>query len=229
MNAGIELSQNEHFLTVRDGRVAKRITDSSLKMWKNVRDLGRKYILEAQSVEDGRVLIRIAEYVLSEALENSAAALGAPILVKLGFPPIAAHMFVFYYAIISNITPPVALAAYAASSIADANPNRTGFQAMQLGFLAYVVPFAFCYDPGLLMQGNAMQIGWALVSGVGAVFAFAGMWMGYLSGPLNLPARMALCASGILCLTVWPVTTIAGLVLLIAVHILSKRGQKAVA
>ncbi|MBQ9527811.1 MAG: hypothetical protein IJR68_09380 [Fretibacterium sp.] len=71
MNAGIELSQNEHFLTVRDGSVAKRITDSSLKMWKNVRDLGRKYILEAQSVEDGRVLIRIAEYVLSEALENS--------------------------------------------------------------------------------------------------------------------------------------------------------------
>ena len=108
-----------------------------------------------------------------------AAALGAPILVKLGFPPIAAHMFVFYYAIISNITPPVALAAYAASSIADSNPNKTGFQAMQLGFLAYVVPFAFCYDPGLLMQGSWAQIGWALLSGVGAVFAFAGMWMGY--------------------------------------------------
>ena len=152
-----------------------------------------------------------------------AAALGAPILVKLGFPAIAAHMFVFYYAIISNITPPVALAAYAASSIADANPNRTGFQAMQLGFLAYVVPFAFCYDPGLLMQGNAMQIGWALVSGVGAVFAFAGMWMGYLSGPLNLLARVALCASGVLCLTVWPAATVAGLALLVAVYVLSRR------
>ena len=152
-----------------------------------------------------------------------AAALGAPILVKLGFPAIAAHMFVFYYAIISNITPPVALAAYAASSIADANPNRTGFQAMQLGFLAYVVPFAFCYDPGLLMQGNAMQIGLALVSGVGAVFAFAGMWMGYLSGPLNLLMRVALCASGVLCLTVWPATTVAGLALLVAVYVLSRR------
>ena len=152
-----------------------------------------------------------------------AAALGAPILVKLGFPAIAAHMFVFYYAIISNITPPVALAAYAASSIADANPNRTGFQAMQLGFLAYVVPFAFCYDPGLLMQGNAMQIGWALVSGVGAVFAFAGMWMGYLSGPLNLLMRVALCASGVLCLTAWPATTVAGLALLVAVYVLSRR------
>ena len=152
-----------------------------------------------------------------------AAALGAPILVKLGFPPIAAHMFVFYYAIISNITPPVALAAYAASSIADSNPNKTGFQAMQLGFLAYVVPFAFCYDPGLLMQGSWAQIGWALLSGIGAVISFAGMWMGYLKTNLNLIMRVLLCVSGVLCLTVWPATTIAGLVILIAVYVLNSR------
>ena len=152
-----------------------------------------------------------------------AAALGAPILVKLGFPPIAAHMFVFYYAIISNITPPVALAAYAASSIADSNPNKTGFQAMQLGFLAYVVPFAFCYDPGLLMQGNWAQICWALLSGVGAVISFAGMWMGYLKTPLNILMRVLLLVSGVLCLTVWPMSTIAGLVILAVVYILSSR------
>ena len=150
-----------------------------------------------------------------------AAALGAPILVKLGFPPIAAHMFVFYYAIISNITPPVALAAYAASSIADSNPNRTGFQAMQLGFLAYVVPFAFCYDPGLLMQGTWAQIGWAVLSGIGAVVSFAGMWMGYLRKPLGLVMRLLLCVSGVLCLTVWPATTIAGLVIVAAVYVIS--------
>ena len=152
-----------------------------------------------------------------------AAALGAPILVKLGFPAIAAHMFVFYYAIISNITPPVALAAYAASSIAGAGPNKTGFQAMQLGFLAYVVPFAFCYDPGLLMQGGPAAIGWALISGVGAVFAFASMWMGYMNGPLNVPMRLVLGASGVLCLTVWPTATVAGLVALVAVYFLTKR------
>ena len=152
-----------------------------------------------------------------------AAALGAPILVKLGFPPIAAHMFVFYYAIISNITPPVALAAYAASSIADSNPNKTGFQAMQLGFLAYVVPFAFCYDPGLLMQGSWAQIGWALLSGIGAVFAFAGMWMGYLKKPLNLFMRVLLLISGVLCLAVWPVLTVSGLVILIGVYFISSK------
>ncbi|MBQ4432221.1 MAG: TRAP transporter fused permease subunit [Synergistaceae bacterium] len=152
-----------------------------------------------------------------------AAALGAPILVKLGFPPIAAHMFVFYYAIISNITPPVALAAYAASSIADSNPNKTGFQAMQLGFLAYVVPFAFCYDPGLLMQGSWAEIGWAVISGVGAVFAFAYMWMGYIRKPLNLVMRLLLLVAGVLCLMVWPAATIAGLVILVAVYALSLR------
>lgn len=151
-----------------------------------------------------------------------AAALGAPILVKLGFPPIAAHMFVFYYAIISNITPPVALAAYAASSIADSNPNKTGFQAMQLGFLAYVVPFAFCYDPGLLMQGSWAQIGWALLSGISAVFAFAYMWMGYIKRPLNLVMRLLLAVSGVLCLTVWPATTIAGFVILVAVYFMNR-------
>ncbi|MBR4195409.1 MAG: TRAP transporter permease [Synergistaceae bacterium] len=152
-----------------------------------------------------------------------AAALGAPILVKLGFPPIAAHMFVFYYAIISNITPPVALAAYAASSIAGSNPNKTGFQAMQLGFLAYVVPFAFCYDPGLLMQGSWAQICWALLSGIGAVFAFAYMWMGYIRKPLNVVMRLLLAVSGVLCLMVWPAATIAGLVILVGVYALSLR------
>ena len=148
---------------------------------------------------------------------------GMPILVKLGFPPIAAHMFVFYYAIISNITPPVALAAYAASSIAGSNPNKTGFQAMQLGFLAYVVPFAFCYDPGLLMQGSWTQICWALLSGLGAVFSFAYMWMGYINKPINVLMRLLLLVSGVLCLTVWPASTVAGLVILAAVYLISKK------
>ncbi|MBQ7262976.1 MAG: TRAP transporter fused permease subunit [Synergistaceae bacterium] len=155
-----------------------------------------------------------------------AAALGAPILVRLGFPPVAAHMFVFYYAIISNITPPVALAAYAASSIAGADPNRTGFQAMRLGFLAYVVPFAFCYDPGLLMQGSWTQIAWALVSGVGAVVAFACMWMGWMEGPLGVGARAALCASGVLCLAPGPMATTSGLVLLVAIWAWARKRVK---
>lgn len=71
------------------------------------------------------------------------AALGVPALVKMGVMPLAAHLFVFYYAIISNITPPVALASYAAASIAGSPPNRTGFAACRPGILAFIVPFAF--------------------------------------------------------------------------------------
>ena len=151
-----------------------------------------------------------------------AAALGAPILIKLGFLPIAAHMFVFYYAIISNITPPVALAAYAASSIAGADPNKTGFQAMQLGFLAYVVPFAFCYDPGLLMQGGAIRIAWALLSGVGAVFAFACMWMGYMRSLIPLWLRALLGLAGLLCLSPFSAAVAAGLVVVAGAWLYSK-------
>ena len=144
-----------------------------------------------------------------------ASALGAPILIKLGILPIAAHMFVFYYAIISNITPPVALAAYAASSIAGSNPNKTGFQAMQLGFLAFVVPFAFCYDPGLLMQEDAVGIAWSLVSGVGAVFAFAYAWMGYIRVPIPIWLRVVLIAAGLLCLSPIRPAIVLGVLLII--------------
>ncbi len=158
-----------------------------------------------------------------------AAALGAPILIRLGFQPIAAHMFVFYYAIISNITPPVALAAYAASSIAGADPNRTGFQAMQLGFLAYVVPFAFCYDPGLLMHGSAVEIAWSVVSGLGSVVAFASMWMGYMKSAIPLWLRVLLGVAGVLCLSPVNAAVVAGLVVVVGAYLYSKKLSERVA
>ena len=132
-------------------------------------------------------------------------------------------MFVFYYAIISNITPPVALAAYAASSIAGSDPNKTGFQAMQLGFLAYVVPFAFCYDPGLLMQGDWPTIAWSLLSGIGAVFAFAYAWMGYISARIPLWMRGTLLASGFLCLSPLKPAVLLGVAIVVGAHLLSRK------
>lgn len=151
-----------------------------------------------------------------------AAALAAPILVSLGFEPLSAHMFVFYFAIISNITPPVALAAYAASSLAGSEPNKTGFQAMKLGFLAFIVPFGFCYDPGLLMQGDLAANLWAVISGIGAVFAFAFMWMGYIKTPIQLWLRLALAFAGLACLTPYPPLILAGVVITAAAYIYSK-------
>ncbi len=173
------------------------------------------------------LLVMLVSLVLGMGLPTTgayilAAALAAPILVNLGFEPLSSHMFVFYFAIISNITPPVALAAYAASSIAGSGPNQTGFQAMRLGFLAFIVPYAFCYDPGLLMQGNLATNCWAIASGTSAVFAFAYMWMGYIKTPIPLWLRLVLCGAGLACLTAYPSFILVGIALTIGAFAYSK-------
>lgn len=94
------------------------------------------------------------------------AAVGAPVLVKLGVPVLAAHMFVMYYACVSTITPPVAFTAYAAAGIAKADPNQTGWIATRLGMAAYIIPFAFVYNPAILWAGSWYQILWATLMGL---------------------------------------------------------------
>ncbi|MEG2172069.1 MAG: TRAP transporter permease [Desulfovibrionaceae bacterium] len=177
------------------------------------------------------LLIMLVSLVLGMGLPTTgayilAAALGAPVLVKLGFPPLAAHMFVFYYAIISNITPPVALAAYAASSIAKSNPNRTGFAAMKLGCLAFLVPFAFCYDPGLLLLGDWSVNAWAILSGIATVFAFGACLVGYAYTPLNWPVRVLLAVSGTIVLVPDPPVIVVGCIITLAIWIYSRMHKR---
>lgn len=97
------------------------------------------------------------------------AATVAPALVKLGVPEISAHLFVFYFAIVSMLTPPVAVAAFVAAGIANSDPWRTGWIATRLGMVKYVVPFVFIYSPALVFQGDIWKI---LVTGT---FAGAGV------------------------------------------------------
>ncbi|HPI97705.1 MAG TPA: TRAP transporter permease [Synergistales bacterium] len=150
------------------------------------------------------ILIMLVSLVLGMGLPTTgayilAAALGVPVLVKLGFAPLAAHMFVFYFAIISNITPPVALAAYAASSIAGSDPNKTGFAAMRLGILAFVVPFAFCYDKGFILGAGMLGNTAAIFSGIFAIFAMGFAMMTFIKGPIKQWQRLVFAASGLLC------------------------------
>jgi len=91
------------------------------------------------------------------------AALGAPALVQLGAEMLAAHMFIFYFAILTAITPPVCLSAYVAASIARTNPFRVAFTSMGLAPFIYVLPFLFVYDVGLLMQGSALEIFYSIL------------------------------------------------------------------
>ena len=86
------------------------------------------------------------------------AALGAPALTELGVPLLAAHLFIFYFGCLSNITPPVALAAYAAAGVAGSSPLRTGVTALGLAIGGFLIPFAFVYDPLLLLNGAPLAI-----------------------------------------------------------------------
>jgi len=128
------------------------------------------------------------------------ATLIAPALVKAGITPMAAHMFVLYFGIMSMVTPPVALAAFAAANIGGADPNRTGWTAARIGWSAYIVPFLFVFSPSLLMSGHPLTIAWAVLT------AALGVWMGtigvvgYYSRPLALPQRALFLLAGVLCL-----------------------------
>jgi len=150
------------------------------------------------------------------------AALGVPALVKMGFLPLAAHLFVFYYAIVSNITPPVALAAYAAASIADSSPNKTGFTACRLGILAFIVPFAFCYDPGLILQGSLMENLMSVLSGVGTLTGIGFALTGYARGPLPLWHRTAFAVSALAALYRQPLVSIVSVILTLVLFLFSR-------
>ena len=101
------------------------------------------------------------------------AALGAPVLVNLGVPVLAAHLFIMYYACVSTITPPVAFTAYAAAGIAKSDPNETGWIATRLGVAAYIIPFAFVYNPAILASGRWYEILWATLMGLLCGYALA--------------------------------------------------------
>ncbi|SDX85352.1 TRAP transporter, 4TM/12TM fusion protein [Acetomicrobium thermoterrenum DSM 13490] len=175
-------------------------------------------LVMALSIILGMGLPTTAAYIVASALT-------VPALVKLGFTALAANMFVFYFAVISNITPPVALAAYAASSLAGANPDKTGFQAMRLGLLAFVVPFAFCYDGGLLLQGNAVSNILVLLGGLFSAVALGCALEGYSNKPIGLLSRSLFLVFGVCCL--WPMATIKliGIVAIITLFVLARRGS----
>jgi TRAP transporter 4TM/12TM fusion protein len=124
--------------------------------------------------------------------------LAAPALVNMGIPNLLAHMFVFYYGVLSFLTPPVCLAAYAAASLAGANMTQTAFQAMRLGIAAYLVPFIFAYKPALLLQGTPMQVMEACIFAVIGVGFIAIGVEGFLFRSLDLWKRAVLVAGGII-------------------------------
>jgi TRAP-type uncharacterized transport system fused permease subunit len=138
------------------------------------------------------------------------AALAAPALAKLGVPLIESHMFAFYYGIMADLSPPVALAALAAAPIARENPDRIGWEAMRIALAGYVIPFIFVYSPALMLQpGDPMeaQLGFygavvfATFKALVAIGLFGMVAIGFLFARMTLAERVlafaaALCLLG---------------------------------
>jgi TRAP transporter 4TM/12TM fusion protein len=117
------------------------------------------------------------------------AALVAPSLVQAGITPMAAHLFILYFGMLSMITPPVALAAFAAATITRDDPLLTGVASMRIGWAAFIIPFLFVATPELLMEGDTTRMGLMMALSVIGIIAVTSGIVGYWSGPLNLPLR----------------------------------------
>jgi TRAP transporter 4TM/12TM fusion protein len=146
------------------------------------------------------LLTALGSIVLGMGLPTTAAyvvlaALGAPALIDLGVPVLAAHLFIFYFGCISNVTPPVSLAAYAAAGIAGSPPLQTAWTAMVLALAGFLVPFMFVYGPPLLLVGSPGEVLLVVGTGVVGVTALAASAMGYLRDELAIWERVLLGAA----------------------------------
>jgi TRAP transporter 4TM/12TM fusion protein len=160
----------------------------------------------------GMGLPTTACYVLTSAV-------AAPALMRLGVIPFAAHMFVFYFGIISTITPPVAIGAYAAAGISGADPAKTGWAGMRLAIAGFIVPFMFVYSPDILITPDATLykiITVFITSTIGAI-ALGAASEGYFKGNLNIVMRLALIAGAICLIYSGIKTDIIGLVLVLGI------------
>jgi TRAP transporter 4TM/12TM fusion protein len=124
----------------------------------------------------------------------------APALTTLGMAPLNAHLFVFYFAVMSFLTPPICLAVYAAASIGKADMLKTGFAAIRLAIAAYIVPFIFAYHPALLLQGSFFEVLEAVVTALIGIGLIAIAVEGYLFRPLGWLKRVLLSGGGLLSL-----------------------------
>ena len=153
----------------------------------------------------------------------------APILIQLGLPMLAAHFFVFYFGIVADITPPVALAAYAGSAIAKAPPMKTAVNASKLAVGAFVVPYIFALNPAmLLIDTSAWQVALVVVTSLVGIFGVAAALNGFLFRRMKPLPRIVIAAGGLLMMDPAPLTDLVGVVLLAAVALWQYIGARKV-
>ncbi|WP_333781417.1 TRAP transporter permease [Brevibacillus thermoruber] len=156
------------------------------------------------------------------------ATMAAPALSTFGVDPLASHLFVFYFGAIANLTPPIALAAFAGAGIAGSDPQRTGWISCKLALAGFIVPFIFIYKPGLMiLNSSVLDIAVAAVTTILAVLALAAATEGFLLTRLNWAMRLVLIGAGVLLIfpeAVYMGTGLAAMVAVLMYQFLKKRG-----
>lgn len=179
------------------------------------------------------LLAAVASIILGMGMPVTAtyillAILTAPALVQLGVEPLAAHLFVFYFGVLSFITPPVCVAVYPAALLAGSGVMRTGFESVKIGIVAYIVPFLFVFNPALLLMGSVDEV---LVAVLTTVVGFAILAMaiqGYLFRRLALMSRVLFAVgAGLLLWHNW-VSQVVGIVLIMALLLQERRASRAI-
>ena len=205
-----------------------------------VTGLASKLITAIVSVSGGHTMIALVLtmlccIVLGMGVPTTAnycimAATCAPILMnpQIGVPAMAAHFFVFYFGIVADITPPVALAAYAGSAIAKAPPMKTAFNATKLAIAAFIVPYIFAKNPAMLLVNveNPFQVVQIVLSSLVGLFGVAAALNGFLYRPINPLFRLALVAGGLGMMIPGTLTDVIGLAVVVAVVLLQRAAAK---
>lgn len=189
------------------------MTGLGLKFTAAIVDLSHDFILPALGLT-AVVCIIMGMGVPPVAAYIIVATMAAPALTKIGILPIVAHLFVYYFAVLGDITPPVCIGAYTAAGIAGANPIKTGLTATKLGIAIFIVPFIFCYDPALLGLGNVFHVVLRASITFVAIVALAGGAEGYLLRKNKFYETLMLFAAAFLLIIPGWVTDLAGFIIL---------------
>ncbi|MDD2574594.1 MAG: TRAP transporter large permease subunit, partial [Firmicutes bacterium] len=181
------------------------------------------------------LLTMIASIILGMGLPTTAkyivlSSVAAPALTQIGVPLIAAHLFILYFGVIAEVTPPVALTSYAGAAVARASGFETALQGLKISIAAFFIPFMFVYYPALLFENvTAAGIFAGLISSLIGVVCLATSSIGYLSGQLDIWQRLALFAGVILVIMTSLKTDIAGLVIIASIIAVQLRRRKKLA
>ena len=197
-------------------------TGIGIKMSEMIMDIGKGNIFLGLILA-GSVALVLGMGIPTVAAYLLASAVVAPALISMGIMPIAAHLFIFYYAILSALTPPVCAGVYIAAGIAQSDWLKTSWIAIRLALVKYILPFMFVYEYSLLLIGNPLRILTNLVPCIVGIIMLGGGTMGFFLRPLNIFNRGLLLAGALLLMKPGQLSNIAGLCILIII-ILAQRG-----